>query len=73
MISEGMAERNGEVDSGNPSPVESAANLFPGSRTKVDLPILISRLMQGEDPEALTQEYGSELLEDAISVLENRI
>jgi hypothetical protein len=29
--------------------------------------------MQGEDPEALTQEYGSGLLEDAISVLENRI
>jgi hypothetical protein len=54
-------------------PVAPAADLFPGSRAKVDLPILISRLMEGEDPEALTQEYGSELLEDAIGLLERRI
>jgi hypothetical protein len=29
--------------------------------------------MEGEDPEALRREYGSELVEEAISVLENRI
>ena len=69
MISQGLAERNGEVDSGNPSPVAPAANLLPGSRTKVDFPNLISRLMEGEDPEVLRREYGSELVEEAISVL----
>jgi hypothetical protein len=73
MISQGLAERNGEVDSGNPSPLETAADLLPGSRTNVDLPILISHLMEGEDPEALKREYGSELVEETISVLENRI
>jgi hypothetical protein len=40
---------------------------------QVELTTLISRLMQGEDPEALRREYGSELLEEAISVLESRI
>jgi hypothetical protein len=29
--------------------------------------------MEGEDPYALKQKYGSELLEEAIGVLENRI
>jgi hypothetical protein len=41
--------------------------------TKVELTILLSRLMEGEDAEALRREYGSELLEEAISVLESRI
>lgn len=41
--------------------------------TKVELTILLSRLMEGEDAEALKREYGSELLEEAISVLESRI
>ena len=41
--------------------------------TKVELTILLSRLMEGEDAEALGREYGSELLEEAISVLESRI
>jgi hypothetical protein len=41
--------------------------------TKVELTILISRLMEGEDAEALRREYDSELLEEAISVLESRI
>ena len=57
----------------DPPPVDSAADLFTGSRTKVELTILISRLMQGEDPETLGLKYGSELLEEAISDLENRI
>ena len=41
--------------------------------TKIGLTILLSRLMEGEDVEALRRAYGSELLEDAISVLESRI
>jgi hypothetical protein len=53
--------------------IDSAADLFTDSRTKVELTILISRLMGGEDPEVLQREHGSELLEDAISMLENRI
>jgi hypothetical protein len=54
-------------------PVDSAAELFTGSRTKVEVTILISRLMEGEEPEALKLKYGSEPLEEAISELENRI
>jgi hypothetical protein len=41
--------------------------------TKIELTILLSRLMEGEDAEALRREHGSELLEEAISVLESRI
>ena len=66
-------KRRVEIDFVDPAPVDSAADLFPGSRTEVELTTLISRLMQGEDPEALKREYGSELLEEAISVLESRI
>jgi hypothetical protein len=73
MMSQGLGKRKVELDFVDPPPVDSAADLFTGSRPKVELTILISRLMQGEDPEALRREYGSELLEDAISVLENRI
>jgi hypothetical protein len=29
--------------------------------------------MEGENPEALRREYGSELVEETISTLENRI
>ncbi len=57
----------------DPLPVDSAANLFIGSRTKVEVTILISLLMEGEDPETLKLKYGSELLEEAMSELENRI
>ncbi len=57
----------------NPLSVDSITDLFAGSRTKVEVINLISRLMEGEDPEALRREYGSELLEDAIGELENRI
>jgi hypothetical protein len=73
MISQKFDKRKVEVDFMDPPPLNSAADLFTGSRTEVELTILISRLMQGEDPEALTREYDSELLEDAISVLGNRI
>jgi len=71
--SQTLVKRKVEIDFVNPSPIASAADLFPGSRTEVELTILISRLMQGEDPEALRREYGSELVEEAISVLESRI
>ncbi len=57
----------------DPPLVDSAADLFTGSRTKVEVTILISRLMEGENPETLKLKYGSELLEEAISELENRI
>ena len=57
----------------NAPAIDSAVDLSAGSRTKVELTKLISRLMESEDPEALKREYGSELVEDAISVLENRI
>jgi hypothetical protein len=57
----------------NPPPIDAAANLSTGSRTKVELTIVVSRLMEGEDPQALKREYGSELVEEAIGELENRI
>ena len=71
--SQTLVKRKVEIDFVDPSLIDSAADLFSGSRTKVELSILISRLMQGEDPEALRREYDSELLEEAISVLESRI
>lgn len=73
MMSEAMRRRKLEVDCEGPLPIDSTADLLRGPRTKLELPILISRLMEGDDPEALRREYGSELLEEAISVLENRI
>jgi hypothetical protein len=39
----------------------------------LELTMAISRLMHGEDPEEIRREYGSEVLEDAISALENRV
>jgi hypothetical protein len=73
MISHKFDKRKVKVDLMDPPPVDSAADLFTGSRTEVELTTLISRLMQGEDPEALRREYDSGLLEDGISVLESRI
>jgi hypothetical protein len=73
MMSEAMRRRKLEVDFEGPLPIDSTADLFRGPRTKLELAILISRLMEGDDPEALRQEYSSELLEEAIGVLENRI
>jgi hypothetical protein len=57
----------------DPPSVDSVTILFTGSRTRGELTNLISRLMEGENPEALRREYGSELVEETISVLENRI
>lgn len=62
-----------EVDFMDPPLVDSVTDLFTGSRTRAELTNLISRLMEGEEPEALRREYGSELVEEAISVLDNRI
>ena len=69
MMSRRMGKQEVEVDFVD----RPAVDLFTGSRTEVELTTLISRLMQGEDPEALRREYRSELLEEAISVLESRI
>jgi hypothetical protein len=57
----------------DPPSVDSVTDLFTGSRTMGELTNLISRLMEGENPEALRREYGSELVEETISMLENRI
>jgi hypothetical protein len=73
MIYQKFDKRKVKVDVMDPPPVDSAADACTGSRTEVDLPLLISRLMEGDDPEVLRREYGSELVEEAISVLENRI
>jgi hypothetical protein len=73
MMPQRLGKPKVEVNIEDLPTIDSAADLFTDSRTKVELTILVSRLMEGEDPEALRQEYGSELLEDAISVLENRI
>jgi hypothetical protein len=62
-----------EADFMDPPLVDLVTDLFTGSRTRVELTNLISRLMEGEEPEALRREYGSELVEEAISVLDNRI
>ena len=73
MMSQRLGKPKLEVDIVDLPAIDSAADSFTDSRTKVELTILISRLMEGQDPEALRPEYGSELLEHAISVLENRI
>ncbi len=57
----------------DPPPIDLVTDLFTVPRTRVELSNLISRLMEGEDPEALRRECGSELVEEAISVLDNRI
>jgi hypothetical protein len=57
----------------DPPPVESDADVCTGSRANTKLTPLISSLMEGDEPETLKLKYGSELLEEAISVLENRI
>ena len=66
------AKREVEIDIVNSPAIDSTGELFTDS-TKSKLTILISRLMEGDDPETLRREYSSELVEDAISVLENRI
>ena len=73
MMPQGLGKSKVQVDFLHPLSIDSAFDLSAGSRTKVELRILISRLMEGEDPQALKREYGSELVEEAISVLENRI
>ena len=73
MMSEAMRRRKLKLDFERPLPIDSTADLLRGPRTKLELPILISCLMEGDDFEVLRREYGSELLEEAISELENRI
>lgn len=73
MMSEAMRGRKLELDFEGPLLIDSTADLLRGPRTKLELPILISCLMKGDDFEVLRREYGSELLEEAISELENRI
>jgi hypothetical protein len=73
MIYQKFDKRKVKVDFMDPPPVDSVTDLFTSSRTRVDLTNLISRLVEGEDPEPLRREYGSELVEEAISVLESRI
>ena len=72
MMSQGLGKPKVEVDFQNLPALDSAADLS-SSRMKADLTILISRLMQGEDTGALKREYGSELVEEVISELGNRI
>ena len=73
MIYQKFDKRKVEADFMDPPPVDSVIGLFTGSRTRVDLTNLISHLMEGEDLEPLRRESGSELVEEAISVLESRI
>ncbi|MBV8212339.1 MAG: hypothetical protein JOZ08_03835 [Verrucomicrobia bacterium] len=54
-------------------PVNSAANECTGPTAIADLTIAMARLMEGEDPETTKLRYGSQLVEEAISELENRI
>jgi hypothetical protein len=67
-----IGKREVEIDIVNSPTIDSADEVFTNS-TKNKLTILISRLMEGNDIGALKREYGSELLEDVISALENRI
>jgi hypothetical protein len=39
----------------------------------LELTFAISALMHGRDPERLKEEYGTEVVEQAMTVLENRI
>jgi hypothetical protein len=72
MITSRIGKREVEIDIVNSPAIDSAGEVFTDS-TRNELTILISRLMDGDDPEALRREYSSALVEDAISVLENRI
>jgi hypothetical protein len=72
MMPQGLVKEKFEIDLVNSPAVDSAGEVFTDS-TKNKLTILISRLMEGDGSEALRREYSSELVEEAISVLENRI
>jgi hypothetical protein len=72
MMPQGLVKEKFEIDLVNSPAVDSAGEVFTDS-TKNKLTILISRLMEGDGCEALRREYSSELVEEAISVLENRI
>jgi hypothetical protein len=65
--------RKVEVDFMDPPAVDSITDLFIGSRKRVELTLLISRLMEAEDPEVLRRECGSELVSRRSAVLDNRI
>jgi hypothetical protein len=67
-----IGKREVEIDIVNSPAIDSAGEVFTDS-TKNKLAILISRLMEADDCEALRREYSSELVEEAISALENRI
>jgi hypothetical protein len=67
-----IGKREVEIDRVSSPAVDPADEIFTDSK-KSKLTILISRLMEGEGSEALRREYGSRLIEDAISILENRI
>ena len=73
MTSQEMSRREVEIDFVDSQPIDSTADVFSDPVTKRKLPTLISRLMEGGDSEALRREYGSELVEEAISILESRI
>jgi hypothetical protein len=73
MMSQGFGKPKVEVDFVDLPAIDSAADLFTRSKAKGEVTILISRLMEGDDPESLKREYGPELLEEAMSTLENRI
>src|ERR1700756_4513709 len=68
----GIGKREVEIDIVNSPAIDSAGEVFTDS-TKKKLAIIISRLMEGDDCEALRREYRSELVEEAIRELENRI
>jgi hypothetical protein len=72
MITSRIGKREVEIDIVNSPAIDSVGEVFTDS-TRNELAILISRLMDGDDPEALRREYSSALVEDALSVLENRI
>ena len=72
MMSQRLGKPKVKLDFVNRPAIDSGADLVTASSAKVELATLISRLMEGEDPETLKREYGSELIEEAISELENR-
>ena len=67
-----IGKREAEIDIVIFPAIDPAADLSTDS-TKDKLTILITRLMEGSDPEVLRRKYSAELVEDAIGVLENRI